>query len=157
MIQDTLVSLRVLEENQVRVDFLWIPSHIHLIGNDKTDSVAKQSLHDTDILATSYRTKELYSIVSLAINKERQRQWDASDREPGQADQPNKTRDNHHSRTDQRDRSTSTILKTLKCDHRALTDNGIQGNTQKIFITQKALPTSEKMCLPTEPTRLTLA
>src|SRR6218665_980812 len=42
LLNDLLSHLNKLDSNQIK--FIWIPSHIYVIGNDRADALAKEAL-----------------------------------------------------------------------------------------------------------------
>ncbi|KAK3605470.1 hypothetical protein CHS0354_001452 [Potamilus streckersoni] len=55
-----------MELKGVKIDFLWIPSHIQLTGNDKADAAAKP---------LDYSVHELFSLIFHAITGQWQQRW----------------------------------------------------------------------------------
>ena len=49
-----------LQQNQYNIDFMWIPSHCGIKGNEKVDQLAKQAIQEPDeICPYKWHPKEL--------------------------------------------------------------------------------------------------
>ncbi|KAK3583429.1 hypothetical protein CHS0354_025551 [Potamilus streckersoni] len=62
------VNGRNNNNNNKEVEFIWVPSHIHLYGNDKADWAVKLGLKYTSI-QLDYSTHELYSQVRTTVSE----------------------------------------------------------------------------------------
>lgn len=80
MLEETMLLLKELEGKQHTIEFLWVPSHINLIGNEKADLAAKRNLLNSDIYPLAYSIQERYSQVKQRINQKWQQIWNTSNK-----------------------------------------------------------------------------
>ena len=60
-----------------KVHLIWIPSHVNILGNEKVDALAKQSLSLPIINSTNYlELQEVFSIIKLHVVNEWQKIYD---------------------------------------------------------------------------------
>ncbi|KAK3609791.1 hypothetical protein CHS0354_022653 [Potamilus streckersoni] len=62
--EDTLYQIRMLNYNNKKIGFLWVPSHIHLLGNDKADHAANEALSLDTIMEVGYCTRMGFQMSS---------------------------------------------------------------------------------------------
>ncbi|KAK3609526.1 hypothetical protein CHS0354_041577 [Potamilus streckersoni] len=74
--EDTLYQIRLLNSNNKTIEFLWVPSHIQLLGNNKADQAANEALALDTITEIGYCTREIYSQINKLIIKLWQSEWD---------------------------------------------------------------------------------
>ena len=75
LLKDVLLLIRNMTDLNQNIEFLWIPSHIDISGNEQADSAAKNKLTDSDISNIDYSVPELYSIITKQINQKWQKEW----------------------------------------------------------------------------------
>jgi hypothetical protein len=60
------------------VHLIWIPSHVNILGNEKADALAKQSLRMPIINSTNYlELQEVFSIIKLYVIDKWQSYYDS--------------------------------------------------------------------------------
>ena len=66
--------------NQIKISkvlLIWIPSHVNILGNERADSLAKQSLSMSTVNSTNYlELQEVFSIIKSHVINEWQCYYD---------------------------------------------------------------------------------
>src|SRR6218665_1949276 len=66
LLNDLLSHLNKLDSNQIT--FIWIPSHIGVIGNDRADALTKEALGIDYVNSTDYlEFEELFTLIKTYI------------------------------------------------------------------------------------------
>ena len=79
LFNNLLFHLGKLKCNQVR--FIWIPSHVDLIGNDRADTLAKEALNIDHINSTDYiEFQEMCSLIKVFIVNKWQLEYSSDNR-----------------------------------------------------------------------------
>jgi ribonuclease HI len=66
LLNDVLYHISKLDANKIK--FIWIPSHVDLIGNDRADTLAKEALSIDHINSTNYlEFEEIVTLIKLYI------------------------------------------------------------------------------------------
>src|SRR6218665_2363012 len=66
LLNDLVCHLNNLDSNQIK--FIWIPSHIAVIGNDRADALAKEALSIGYVNSTDYlEFEELFTLIKMYI------------------------------------------------------------------------------------------
>ena len=75
LLQETMMILNQIKMS--KICFIWIPSHVNILGNERADSLAKQSLNLPDINSTNYlELQEIFSLIKSHVVNEWQRKYD---------------------------------------------------------------------------------
>jgi len=76
LLQDTIRIFNQIKLSEVHL--IWIPSHIDILGNERADSLAKQSLELPTINSTDYlELQEVFSIIKSHIISKWQKEYDS--------------------------------------------------------------------------------
>ena len=76
LLQETLRTFNKIKISKVHL--IWIPSHVNILGNEKVDALAKQSLSLPIINSTSYlELQEVFSIIKSHVVNEWQKKYDS--------------------------------------------------------------------------------
>ena len=66
-----------LSKNKTNLEFIWIPSHVGIEGNERADEVAKKSLnHEKEGKRIPFELMEGYNRIEKIIMKEWQKRWE---------------------------------------------------------------------------------
>ena len=76
LLLEVLISLRRLWFKNVYVMFLWVPSHIGILGNEKADRSAAKALHHKNVYQLPLELRDIYAIIDIHILKLWQGMWD---------------------------------------------------------------------------------
>jgi ribonuclease HI len=71
-------KIKQLNNSNIIVEFMWIPSHIEIRGNEMADQLAKAKLNEPNFEPLQYSPSELYSIINNQMDKLWQNDWDSS-------------------------------------------------------------------------------
>jgi ribonuclease HI len=76
LLQDTIRTFNQITLSEVCL--VWIPSHVNIVGNERADMLAKQSLSKPIINSTSYlELKEVFSLIKSYVVDEWQRNYNS--------------------------------------------------------------------------------
>lgn len=77
MVIEIIQELYSLKQNNVKVEFLWVPAHIGLRGNEKADVLAKKAIERKAVdKQIPFSRSEIKSMIKNNILKIWQHQWD---------------------------------------------------------------------------------
>ena len=67
---------KILIDRGLNIIYEWVPAHVGIVGNEKADTNAKKSLHDSSVgININMNYKELTSIIISFLNKIWQNEW----------------------------------------------------------------------------------
>lgn len=78
ILNEVLYLLYTLHRQGIQITFVWIPSHVGIMGNEIADKVAKQALQNEEIIEIGLGQSEVTSIFWKNTYDNRQREWSAN-------------------------------------------------------------------------------
>ena len=80
IVQDVLTRLTSLDRAGKSIQFLWIPSHVGIVGNEKADAAARRAASAPSTRHLPLPARDFNPVVSTFVCSEWQREWDAQRR-----------------------------------------------------------------------------
>uniref|UniRef100_A0A671QEF9 Reverse transcriptase domain-containing protein n=1 Tax=Sinocyclocheilus anshuiensis TaxID=1608454 RepID=A0A671QEF9_9TELE len=78
IIFEVMQSLFRIRQSGLMVNFLWVPSHMGVEGNEEADHLAKQALRHAQIdIKVSMSKAEVKGLIANEIRKKWQKEWDS--------------------------------------------------------------------------------
>lgn len=74
---EVLQSLYRIRQLRIIVEFLWVPAHVGVEGNEEVDKIVKQALKHTEIdIHVPLSKTEIKCLIKIAVRKIWQERWD---------------------------------------------------------------------------------
>lgn len=77
LIMEILQNLFELKQIKIEVQFMWVPAHVGIKGNEEADKLAKQVVDEDRVeIELSHSLKEIKSVIKEEMIKKWQQYWD---------------------------------------------------------------------------------
>ena len=78
LIRQILYEINIIQDQEKRIEYCWVPSHVGIAGNDRADAKAKSATsRSPELIPIHYQ--DYYPSIKLHINRRRQEEWTDSE------------------------------------------------------------------------------
>jgi ribonuclease HI len=140
LLEILLCAMRLVATD-INVQFIWIPSHIGITGNEIVDKHAKEALKLHGIVTLQHHLNDIYSDIKYYIRNLWQKKWSNVDTEPFYKTIEPKV--SLQIKFSEKHRKKEVILTRLRFNYTALNSNLFKMNLHKTGFCQQCFSTED--------------